>query len=107
MGGQVVFVDDECFAFRTDRLGPGPRANRWEFENSRCGLWRRKNNRKTRRACAGRDSQRPVMALLKSAILTVSDQQKLSSDAGYCDVEIFEERAHGWICVVGKKEATS
>jgi hypothetical protein len=33
------------------------------------------------------------MALLKSAILSVSDQQKLFSDAGYCDVEIFEERA--------------
>jgi hypothetical protein len=43
------------------------------------------------------------MALLKSAILSVSDQQKLFSDAGYCDVEIVEERAHGWICVVGRK----
>ena len=51
--------------------------------------------------------QRPVMKLLKSAILSVEDQRKLFAGAGYCDVEIFEERSHGWICVAGKKGAAS
>lgn len=47
---------------------------------------------------------RPVMKLLRSANLGVEDQRALFSSAGYTDVEIFEERAKGWICCVGKKE---
>jgi SAM-dependent methyltransferase len=46
---------------------------------------------------------RPVMKLLRSANLGVEDQRALFSSAGYTDVEIFEERAKGWICCVGKK----
>jgi len=49
--------------------------------------------------------QRPVMKLLKSTILGIEDQRKLFADAGYGHVQIFEERAHGWICAVGTKQA--
>lgn len=47
---------------------------------------------------------RPVMKLLRSANLGVEDQRALFSNAGYTNVEIFEERAKGWICCVGKKK---
>lgn len=49
--------------------------------------------------------QRPVMKLLQSSILSVEDQRKLFTEAGYSGVEIFAERAHGWICAVGRKRA--
>ena len=47
--------------------------------------------------------QRPVMKLLRSANLGVEDQRELFSTAGYTDIQIFEERAKGWICAIGKK----
>lgn len=47
--------------------------------------------------------QRPVMKLLKASNLGVDDQRALFSNAGYADVEIFEERRKGWICGVGSK----
>lgn len=49
--------------------------------------------------------QQPVMKLLKSNSLGVDDQRALFSSAGYVDVQIFEERSKGWICVTGKKPA--
>jgi ubiquinone/menaquinone biosynthesis C-methylase UbiE len=50
--------------------------------------------------------QRPVMKLLRSANLGVEEQRALFSAAGYTDIQIFEERSKGWICVIGKKAAT-
>jgi ubiquinone/menaquinone biosynthesis C-methylase UbiE len=47
--------------------------------------------------------QRPVMKLLRSTNLGVDDQRELFSAAGYTDIQIFEERAKGWICAMGKK----
>lgn len=47
--------------------------------------------------------QRPVMKLLRSTNLGVEDQRELFSSAGYTDIQIFEERAKGWICATGKK----
>jgi ubiquinone/menaquinone biosynthesis C-methylase UbiE len=47
--------------------------------------------------------QRPVMKLLRSSNLGVDDQRELFSAAGYTDIQIFEERAKGWICATGKK----
>jgi ubiquinone/menaquinone biosynthesis C-methylase UbiE len=47
--------------------------------------------------------QRPVMKLLRSSNLGVYDQRNLFESAGYTSIEIFEERAKGWICCVGKK----
>jgi SAM-dependent methyltransferase len=45
----------------------------------------------------------PVMWLLRSSHLSVSDQRELFEKAGYGDVEIYEERKKGWICAVGRK----
>ena len=45
------------------------------------------------------------MKLLKSTSLGVDDQRALFSSAGYADVEVFEERTKGWVCVTGKKPA--
>jgi SAM-dependent methyltransferase len=49
--------------------------------------------------------KQPVMKLLKSTSLGVDDQRALFSSSGYIDVQIFEERSKGWICVTGKKPA--
>jgi len=45
----------------------------------------------------------PVMWLLRSSHLSVSDQRALFEKAGYEDVEVFEESKKGWICAVGRK----
>ena len=47
--------------------------------------------------------QRPAMWLLRSTSLSVNEQEKLFSAAGYTSVQLFEERARGWICATGKK----
>ena len=45
---------------------------------------------------------RPVMQLvLRAAYLTPEQHRRLLSDAGYRDVEVFEEKARGWICATG------
>jgi ubiquinone/menaquinone biosynthesis C-methylase UbiE len=46
----------------------------------------------------------PVMWLLRSSHLSVSDHRDLFSNAGYTDVEIFDEPDKGWICATGKKQ---
>ena len=45
----------------------------------------------------------PVMKLLKSTHLSVEDQRRLFAAAGFDQVQTFEEKKHGWICVVGRK----
>jgi ubiquinone/menaquinone biosynthesis C-methylase UbiE len=47
----------------------------------------------------------PVMKLLGSSSLGVEDQRELFSEAGYHEIEIFEQRKKGWICAKGKKPA--
>ncbi len=47
--------------------------------------------------------QRPAMKLLRSSHLGVEDQRELFTTAGYREVRVFEERAKGWICVMGAK----
>jgi ubiquinone/menaquinone biosynthesis C-methylase UbiE len=47
--------------------------------------------------------QRPVMWMLRSRVLSLDEQHKLFSAAGYTNVQLFEERAKGWICVHGEK----
>jgi ubiquinone/menaquinone biosynthesis C-methylase UbiE len=47
---------------------------------------------------------RPVMrGVLRANYLTPEAHRRLLSDAGYRDVEVFEEKARGWICAVGYK----
>ena len=45
----------------------------------------------------------PVMKVLGSSSLSVEDQREIFAKACYIDVEVFEERAKGWLCVKGKK----
>jgi len=47
--------------------------------------------------------ERQVMKLLKSADMGVEEQRELFQRAGYTDVQIFEERKKGWLCVTGRK----
>jgi ubiquinone/menaquinone biosynthesis C-methylase UbiE len=45
---------------------------------------------------------RPVMRLLlRASYLTPEEHRRLLTDAGYCDVEVVEEKARGWICATG------
>ena len=46
---------------------------------------------------------RPVMKVLRSSNLGVDEHRELFLSAGYTDVQIFEDRKKGWICVTGKK----
>lgn len=47
--------------------------------------------------------QSPAMWLLRSTLLSVNEQKELFSAAGYTDVQLFEERARGWMCATGRK----
>lgn len=53
---------------------------------------------------------RPVMKLLRANYLSVEEQRKLLSAAGYSDVLVQVDRRKGWICAKGmraKKAETS
>jgi len=47
----------------------------------------------------------PVMWLLRSSHLSVSDHRELFSSTGYRNAEIFEETNKGWICGTAMKPA--
>lgn len=47
----------------------------------------------------------PVMWLLRSSHLSVSDHRELFASAGYVNIEIFEESSRGWICAMATKAA--
>jgi SAM-dependent methyltransferase len=47
--------------------------------------------------------QRPVMKLLKASNFGVEEHREVFLNAGYTDVQIWEQRSRGWICVSGKK----
>jgi len=42
-----------------------------------------------------------VREVMRAAYLTPEQHGRLLSDAGYRDVEVFTEQAHGWICEIG------
>jgi ubiquinone/menaquinone biosynthesis C-methylase UbiE len=44
-----------------------------------------------------------AMKFFGSPSLGVKEHRELFAQAGYTDVEVFEERKKGWICVTGKK----
>jgi len=47
---------------------------------------------------------RPTMTLvLRAAYLTPDQHRQLLVDAGYVDVQLFEEKAKGWICALGTR----
>jgi hypothetical protein len=41
--------------------------------------------------------------VLRANYLTPEEHRRLLSNAGYRDVQVFEEKARGWICAVGSK----
>jgi SAM-dependent methyltransferase len=45
----------------------------------------------------------PVMRLLRATYLSVDEHEQLLVGAGYSEVEVYTERAKGWICAVGKR----
>ena len=45
----------------------------------------------------------PAMRLLRATYLTVEEHRTMLSTAGFSEVEVFEDRRHGWICAVGTK----
>ena len=45
----------------------------------------------------------PLMWMLRSSHLSVSDHRELFASAGYERVEIIEEKKKGWICAMGRK----
>jgi ubiquinone/menaquinone biosynthesis C-methylase UbiE len=47
----------------------------------------------------------PVMWLLRSSHLSVSDHRELFATASYVNVETFEETSKGWICAMATKPA--
>lgn len=44
-----------------------------------------------------------VISLLGSGCLSVTEHRDLFAKAGYSDVQLFEDRKRGWICVTGRK----
>jgi len=50
---------------------------------------------------------RPAMTLvLNAAYLTPEQHRQLLVDAGFADVQVFEEKSKGWICAIGRRPAT-
>ena len=49
------------------------------------------------------DPTRGAMKLLRAAYLSANEHREVFEQAGYSDVEIFEERRKGWICATGRK----
>lgn len=48
-----------------------------------------------------------LRSIMQFAHLTVSEHRELCADAGYADVQVFEEYDKGWICVVGRKPVSA
>jgi ubiquinone/menaquinone biosynthesis C-methylase UbiE len=47
---------------------------------------------------------RPTMThILRAAYLTPEEHRQLLIDAGYVNVQVFNERSKGWICAIGTR----
>lgn len=47
---------------------------------------------------------RPMMTLvLRAAYLTLNEHRRLLVDAGYANVQVFDEPSQGWICAIGTR----
>jgi len=51
--------------------------------------------------------QLPVMKLLRSSHLSLDDHRTLFANAGYVQVQTFDEKSKGWFCGVGQKPPAS
>ena len=45
----------------------------------------------------------PAMALLRAKRLSVDEQRNLLATAGFTDVQVFEDRRHGWLTATGQR----
>jgi len=52
-------------------------------------------------------AQAPAMKLLRAAFLTADQHREWFTTAGFTDVQVFEERSHGWLCVTGRRPAAT
>jgi hypothetical protein len=41
--------------------------------------------------------------VLRAAYFTLAQHRQLLVDAGYADVQVFEEKSQGWICAIGTR----
>ncbi len=55
----------------------------------------------------GSAAQRSMMRLLGAGCLSVAEHRELFSTSGYSNVQVYEEKNKGWICVVGMKAPAS
>jgi SAM-dependent methyltransferase len=46
--------------------------------------------------------QRPAMALLRAKYLSADEHREWFTSAGLTDVQVFEEKSHGWIAITGR-----
>lgn len=46
---------------------------------------------------------RPIMAVLGARLMTPAEHCELFVGAGFIDVEVHEDRSHGWLGVIGRK----
>lgn len=47
--------------------------------------------------------QGPAMKLLRAALLSADEHREWFVAAGFSEVQVFEERSQGWICVTGRR----
>src|SRR5262245_19500629 len=48
-------------------------------------------------------AMRPAMALLRAKMLSVTEHRDWLAGAGFTDVQVHEDRGHGWLCVMGRR----
>jgi len=49
----------------------------------------------------------PAMALLGTRLMTADQHRDWFAGAGFTDIQVFEEKTHGWICVLGRRPAAA
>lgn len=61
------------------------------------------------RQCHGVGTQNldKLQGVMQYAHLTVAEHRELLANAGYAEVQVFEEYDTGWLCVTGRKSASA
>jgi hypothetical protein len=44
-----------------------------------------------------------LIGMMNGAYLTVDEHRDLFARAGYSDIQVFEDRARGWLCAIGAR----
>ena len=48
-------------------------------------------------------AMRPAMMLLRAKMMSVAEHRDWLANAGFTDVNVHEDRGHGWLCVTGRR----